>query len=67
MERQNVVAEFGSGILRAIVPWEKYSRPVVMLVATIPRGWGVTKQELFQVPLERKCRALSNHPTNNNF
>ncbi len=44
--------------------WKKYSRPVVELVVLIARGWGVTNQELFQVPFERKWRALGNHPTN---
>ena len=42
--------------------WKKYSRTVVKLVVLIARGWGVTNQELFQVPFERKWRALSNHP-----
>ena len=42
---------------------EKYSRPVVEIVVLRARGWGVTNQELFQVPFERKWRALSNHPT----
>ncbi len=41
----------------------KYFRPVVMLVVLRARGWDVTKQELFQIPFERKWRALSNHPT----
>ncbi len=40
-----------------IVRWEKYSRSVVRLVVLIARGWGVSNQELFQVPFERKWRA----------
>ncbi len=36
-----------------------------MFVVLIARGWGVTNQELFQVPFERKWRALSNHPPKN--
>ncbi len=42
--------------------WKGYSRSVVRLVVLIARGWGVSNQELFQVPFERKWKALSNHP-----
>ena len=40
--------------------------PVVEIVVLRARGWGVTNQELFQVPFERKWRALSNHPHTKN-
>ena len=38
-----------------------------MVVAVqLTLGWSDTKQELFQVPLERKWKALGKHPTKEN-